>query len=130
MTHLLDANVVIKLFAGTPKVIAQLRRRSEADVGISSIVLFELTYGALNGARVNENLALLDRLRLAVVPFEADDARDAGQIRSTLKTLGSPIGPYDTLVAGHARARGLTLVTHNVREFSRVPGLLIEDWEA
>lgn len=99
------------------------------DFGIASIALHELYYGAYKSARVEENLARIDSMRIAVLPFDTEDARQAGEIRSTLARAGKTIGPYDSLIAGQAKARSLTLITHNVAEFSRVVGLRVEDWE-
>ncbi len=88
-----------------------------------------LFHGAYRSARQSQNLALLDGLRLAALEFDNEDARQAGEIRAALAAAGTPIGPYDVLIAGQALARGLVLVTHNAGEFSRVSGLLIEDWQ-
>ena len=74
-------------------------------------------------------MSRLDALRFPVVEFDRDDARRAGLIRAELANRGTPIGPYDVLIAGQALNRGLILITRNVREFSRVSGLQIEDWE-
>ena len=63
-----------------------------------------------------------------MLPFDADDALAAGEVRTALELRGTPIGPYDVLIAGHALRHGATLVTANTREFSRVPGLMVEDW--
>ena len=73
---------------------------------------------------------MVDRIAFEVIPFDASDAREAGAIRADLETIGRPIGPYDLLIAGQARARGLILVTANNREFQRVKGLDCEDWSA
>jgi tRNA(fMet)-specific endonuclease VapC len=72
----------------------------------------------------------VDALRFVVLPFEKEDARGAGQVRAQLRAKGTPIGPYDVLIAGQVVARKLTLITHNRREFIRVEGLVTEDWEA
>jgi tRNA(fMet)-specific endonuclease VapC len=74
-------------------------------------------------------LGQIDALRFEIVEFDQEDARRAGEIRAALAKAGAPIGPYDVLIAGQALARSLTLVTHNVREFGRVEGLVVEDWE-
>jgi tRNA(fMet)-specific endonuclease VapC len=76
-----------------------------------------------------QNLARVDGLQFVVLEFDQEDARQAGEIRAALAATGTPIGPYDVLIAGQARARSLVLVTHNTREFSRVSGLDIEDWQ-
>lgn len=129
MRFLLDANAVIAILKANPAVIARLRAHAPADFGLPSIVAHELVYGARKSRRVAENLARLSALRFEVVPFDAEDAEAAGALRARLAAAGTPIGPYDVLIAGQALARGLTVVTHNTREFARVEGLLVEDWE-
>jgi tRNA(fMet)-specific endonuclease VapC len=126
---LLDANAVISVLRGHARVLARLREHAPGDVGMSAIVAHELYYGAFKSAHVEANVARVDRLRFEVVAFEREDARAAGAVRAALATAGQAIGGYDVLIAGQALARGLTLVTHNVREFGRVEGLRVEDWE-
>jgi tRNA(fMet)-specific endonuclease VapC len=129
--YLLDANAVIVLLNGTnPKLARRLRRESLADVGVSAIVLHELYYGAFRSSRPAANLAVVDQLQFSIVTFEKEDARSAGQVRPQLRVKGTPVGPYDVLIAGQALGRRLVLVTHNRREFARVAGLVTEDWEA
>ena len=79
--------------------------------------------------RTQENVALLDELQFEVVEFDKEDARQAGEVRATLAALGTPIGPYDILIAGQAKSRDLILVSRNMSEFGRVPGLRVENWE-
>ena len=129
MKYLLDANAVIAILKGTPTLLQRLHKHVPADFGLPSIVLHELFYGAYKGRRTAENLARIGALRFEVLPLEEDDARHAGEIRALLANAGTPIGPYDVLIAGQARARNLMLITRNVREFSRVPGLVVENWE-
>ncbi|MGH7081033.1 MAG: PIN domain-containing protein [Acetobacteraceae bacterium] len=86
--------------------------------------------GACKSRRRSENLARVEGLQFAVLEFDQEDAREAGEIRAALASAGTPIGPYDVLIAGQARARDLILITRNVGEFSRVRGLRIEDWES
>ena len=92
--------------------------------------MHELYCGAWKGSpgRLAENLGRVDGLRFEVLAFDPGDARQAGEIRGGLAAAGTPIGPYDVLIAGQARARGITLVTRNAREFSRVPALTVETW--
>ena len=90
----------------------------------------ELFYGAFRGSRPAQNLASFDALKFEVLEFDKEDARQAAEIRAMLATAGTPIGPYDVLIAGQARARDLTLITRNMGEFSRVAGLRAENWEA
>ena len=85
-------------------------------------------YGAYKSRHANRNLQLLDRLAFEIVPFDAGDARETGALRTELEAVGLPIGPYDLMIAGQARARKLVLVTANSREFQRVQGLVCEDW--
>ena len=129
MNFLLDTNSMVRLLNGDRAMNAQIRRRRRAWVGVSSVVAFELFFGAFKSGRVKENLHRVDALGFEIVPFEWQDAREAGELRAALEQAGTPIGGYDGLIAGQARARNLTLVTHNTREFSRVPGLRIEDWQ-
>jgi tRNA(fMet)-specific endonuclease VapC len=130
MKYLLDTNAVIAILKGDPAVLRQLRTHLPADFGLPSIVAHELYYGAYKSQRAAENLARVEALQFEVVPFDAEDAQHAGEIRSQLAAAGTPIGPYDALIAGQARARQLILVTHNMREFERVTELQIEDWQA
>jgi tRNA(fMet)-specific endonuclease VapC len=107
-----------------------MHQEAPTDIGLSVIVLHELFFGAYKGRRVATNLQAIVDLNFDVVDFDKEDARRAGEIRASLAAVGRPIGPYDILIAGQAMARNLTLVTHNTREFSRVAGLRIEDWQA
>jgi len=126
---LLDANAVVGLLGGNAGLLAGVRRQSPRDIGIPAVAAHELFYGAYKSRRQAHNLALLDGLQLEVLEFDKEDARLAGKIRAALAALGTPIGPYDVLIAGQARARDLVLVTHNVGEFSRVRGLRVKDWQ-
>jgi tRNA(fMet)-specific endonuclease VapC len=127
--YLLDTNVVIGLLANRPSIVTEMRRRSLSEIALSSLVMHELYFGAYKGARTVETLRNYGRLVFSVLPFETDDARFAAEIRAILQRQGTPIGPYDTLLAGQALARGLVLVTRNTREFARVEGLQVENWE-
>jgi tRNA(fMet)-specific endonuclease VapC len=130
MGFLLDTNVIIALLNdATSRVAKRLREELPAEVGISSIVAHELYYGAFKSARAQHNLGLVEALQFPVVEFDREDARQAGAIRALLAGQGKPIGPYDALIAGQALARNLILVTSNPREFERVPGLALEDWQ-
>ncbi len=131
MRYLLDANVVIALLNDVAsKAAKRARRVKPGDVAISAIVAHELFYGAFKSQRADRNVALVDALRFGVLDFDREDARRSGQIRALLAGKGTPIGPYDVLIAGQAIARNLTLVSHNTDELRRVPGLRIEDWQA
>ena len=128
MKYLLDANAVIAMLKGEPTVLERLRAHLPSDFGLPSIVAHELFYGAYKSQRAAANLARIEALQFEVVPFDAEDAQHAGEIRAQLATVGTPIGPYDVLIAGQARARNLILVTHNIREFARVAQVTVEDW--
>lgn len=129
MIYLLDTNAVIGLAKALPGIEQRIRQHNSADIGLSVIVLHELFFGAYKGQRVATNLAAIADLDFEVVDFNKEDARHAGEIRATLAKIGQPVGPYDVLLAGQAVARDLTLITHNTRKFSRVPGLKLEDWQ-
>ncbi len=129
MKYLLDANAVIGLLGGNAGLLARVHQHVPEDFGVSAIAAHELFYGAYRSQRRVQNLARVDGLQFVVLEFDQEDARQAGEIRAALAATGTPIGPYDVLIAGQARARSLVLVTHNTREFSRVSGLDIEDWQ-
>ena len=129
MKYLLDANAVIALLKGHERFLARLRRHRSEEFVISSIVAHELYYGAYKSARSKESLARVEALAFGVLEFDQEDARMAGELRAQLSRAGTPIGPYDVLIAGQAMARELILLTHNQREFQRVSGLRTEDWE-
>jgi len=131
MAWLLDTNAVIALV--TRRSDALLRRveaMAPGALALSSIVAHELYFGAYRSQKIEFNLETLRLLfaDLAVLDLDREDARTAGEIRAALARQGTPIGPYDVLIAGQAKARGLTLVTSNLSEFQRVDGLKLEDW--
>ena len=131
MAYLLDTNAVIALLNDTTsKTALRARRENPGDVAISVIVMHELFYGAFRSRRAAQNAALIDALQFVVLDFDKEDAQQAGEVRALLASNGTPIGAYDVLTAGQAVARNLILVTHNTREFGRVPGLRLEDWQA
>lgn len=130
MRFLLDTNAVIALLKGNPGLVAAVRNHTPSDFGIPVVAAHELFFGAYRSQRQARNLATLEELRLEVVALDREDARQAAEIRAALAAAGMPIGPYDVLIAGQARARDLVLVTRNVGEFSRVSGLRIEDWQS
>ncbi len=130
MRYLLDANAVIALLNDTTSPLARrIRRYAPRDIGVSAVVIHELYYGAFKSQRVENNLARVDGLQFQVLEFDQEDARQAGALRAQLASKGTPIDPYDVLIAGQAKARRLTLVTHNTTEFARVEGLKVEDWK-
>jgi tRNA(fMet)-specific endonuclease VapC len=130
MKYLLDTNAVISLLSDRRSPVRRhVQRHASHDIGISSVVLFELYYGTFKSRRAESSVARITSLEFEIVDFDDGDAWHAAEIRSFLASKGTPIGPYDLLIAGQARARALTVVTHNVSEFRRVPGLHIVDWE-
>ena len=129
MKFLLDTNTVTGLLRGHPGLLSKARWHTLSSFGVSAIVAHELFYGAFRGSRPEQNLASFDALKFEIVEFDKEDARQAAEIRAMLAAAGTPIGPYDVLIAGQARARDLTLITRNMGEFSRVSGLRAENWE-
>lgn len=132
MSFLLDTNACIAHLTGrSPALTKRLRERTPSDVAICAIVRAELLFGAKKSQRVAENLARVERFVAPFVCFPFDDAAAAeyAEIRAELERRGAPIGPNDLLIASIARARGLTVVTANVGEFGRVPGLAVANWQ-
>jgi tRNA(fMet)-specific endonuclease VapC len=130
--YLLDANVCIHIFRNTSAtLIENFQRHDPAEIKLCSVVRAELVYGARRSSRIEANLDLLQRFSslFECLPFDEDSADHYGQIRVDLERSGKSIGPNDLMIAAIAQAHDLILVTHNVREFSRVPGLRFEDWE-
>ena len=131
MPWLLDTNAVIAVVNDPRGVVAsRVRRKAPDAVFASSIVMHELYYGAFKSTKQAANLLVVESLAFTVLTLDGEDARAAGAIRAQLKIAGTPIGPYDVLIAGQALCRGLTLVTNNLSEFARVPSLAVEDWSA
>ena len=132
MLYLLDTNTCINYInRRNLQVYEHLMKLSPDDVYICDVVKFELYYGAYSGSRTAENLEKLNKFfgDFVSLPFDGKAAIICGQIRSQLKILGTPIGSDDLQIASIALAHDLTLMTHNTREFGRVEGLRIEDWE-
>ncbi len=136
MSYLLDTNVCIAVINGRPRNVVEqfdLKALGGAELFVSTISKFELWYGV-----EKSQLRELNRIRLEIflagsvqlLPFAEDDPVRAGEVRALLERQGRPVGSFDTLIAGQALARGLVLLTHNVSEFARVPGLQVEDWQA
>lgn len=130
LKYMLDTNIVIYTIKNRPEQVRQAFKQHENQMCISAVTLGELIYGAERSAQTERNLADIEGLiaRLEVAPFEAHAAEHFGQLRAELYRSGKPIGPYDMMIAGHARATGLILITNNRKEFERVPGLRVENW--
>ena len=129
----IDTNVAIAALNGRPSQVVErlVEALARAPVALPAPALHELWYGAAKSARSSENVDRIKRFlsaEIVVLPFDAEDAREAGFIRAHLKPQGIPIGNYDVLIAAQALRRGLTLVTANVSEFERVPGLIVVNW--
>ena len=130
LKYLLDTDIVIYTMKSRPQQVKRRFQQHQSQMGISAVTLGELVFGAEHSQAVERNLADIESMaaRLEVVPFDNKAAYHFGQIRAELYRTGQPIGPYDMMIAGQARAMGLILVTNNVKEFERVQGLLLEDW--
>jgi tRNA(fMet)-specific endonuclease VapC len=130
LKYLLDTNIVIYTMKNRLQQVKRRFQQHHGQMGISTVTLGELVFGAEHSQQVERNLADIEALaaRLEVLPSDSKAAYHFGQIRAALYRTGQPIGPYDMMIAGQARASGLKLVTNNVKEFERVPGLLVEDW--
>lgn len=130
LRYMLDTNLCIRVLRDRPQGLKE-RFNAEADsLCVSVITLGELLYGAEKSSRPVENRHEVARLtaRLEVLPFDDDAAAHFAEIRASLERRGQTIGAYDLMIAGHARSRGLVVVTNNLREFQRVEGLRSVDW--
>lgn len=127
---LLDTNILIYTLKNRPQKVRDSFNRHTGQMAVSSITVAELIYGAERSAQPERNLADIEGLiaRLDVLDFDVQAAYHFGQIRAERYATGRPIGPYDMMIAGHARSQGLILVTNNEKEFLRVSGLRIENW--
>lgn len=131
MTYMLDTNICIYAMKKRPEqVLKRLKEALHSGVCISSITLAELEYGMKHSSNPakNEEALLRFLVPFSILDFGPNAASEYGEIRARLQEQGTPIGPLDMLIAGHARSERLVLVTNNVREFERVPGLAIENW--
>jgi tRNA(fMet)-specific endonuclease VapC len=134
VNYLLDTNAVVALLRSRPAGVRERYREAQKSgdhLSVSSVVLFDLWYRVEKSGRIQENT---ERLRvllsgdLDLLDFDDEDAQTAGRVRAALEKIGTPIGAYDLLIAGQALRRGLTVVTANTSEFSRVASLSWEDW--
>ncbi|MGB5775961.1 MAG: tRNA(fMet)-specific endonuclease VapC [Sedimenticolaceae bacterium] len=130
LKFMLDTNIVIYTIKNRPTRVRKAFKRHEGQMCISTVTWGELVNGAERSSQPERNLADIEGLsaRLEAAPFDFSAATQFGQLRAELHLIGKPIGPYDMMIAGHARALGLVLVTNNLKEFKRVPGLRVENW--
>ena len=130
LKYMLDTNIVIYTIKNRPEKVRKVFKQHAGQMAISAITLGELIYGAEKSAQPERNLADVEAFaaRLEVLAFDETAAAHFGQLRAELAKAGKPIGPYDQMIAGHARSLGLILVTNNMKEFKRVPGLRIVNW--
>ncbi len=128
--YFLDTNTLIYFFKGIGDVANILLSKAPKDIFIPSIVLYELEVGIAKSTKPKKRKTQLESLisKINISSFDAQEAKIAATIRANLESNGTPIGPYDTLIAGTALSNNATLVTHNTKEFRRVKGLNIEDW--
>ncbi len=130
MIYVLDTNTLIYFFKGMGEVANNLLARPPGQIGVPAVVLYELEVGIAKSKAARKRRRQLAEFISAVnlLPFGKKEAEAAAAIRADLEQLGLPIGPLDNLIAGTALANRATLVTHNTDEFSRVKGLMVEDW--
>ncbi len=129
--YMLDTNMIAYAKNRRPEVVLEhLMQHDPSQICISSITMAELEYGVHNSSKPEQNRTALMMFlsEITILPFDSDASFEYGKIRYDLKSKGILIGGNDLLIAAHAKSLGLTLVTHNTREFSRVEGLSIEDW--
>lgn len=130
MKYLLDTNTCTYAIKRLAPVIQRLKALSPEDLGVTVITLAELWFGARKSSRPERTRASVDTFLqpFEIIPLDKDAAESYADIRLQLERLGRPIGERDLLIAAIARSRDLAVVTHNVSEFGRVPGLVVEDW--
>lgn len=128
--YVLDTNTLIYFFRGDGHVAERLLATPPTDIALPAVVVFELETGIAKSSEPAKRRGQLDALLqvVTVLPFGVDEARAAATLRARLERDGTPIGPMDNLIAGTAMAHGGVLVTRNLREFERVPGLVVQDW--
>lgn len=130
LTHMLDTNICIYVMKTYPPAVREKFNALAEQLCVSSITLGELHYGAEKSARRSENLSAIEHFvaRLEVLPFGGKAAAHYGQVRAELERGGTPCGPHDMQIGAHARSEGLIVVTNNMKEFVRMPGVRIENW--
>jgi tRNA(fMet)-specific endonuclease VapC len=130
LKFMLDTNTCIFTIKNRPESVREAFTRHQGQLCISTVTLMELIYSAEKSSSPERNLAVIEGFaaRLEVLKYGLEAAAHTGQLRAELARAGQQIGPYDQMIAGHARSLGLIVVTSNRREFDRVPGLRVEDW--
>ncbi len=131
MRYMLDTNICIYAIKHNPeKVYQKLQEHEPEEICISSVTYAELVHGVEKSAVVEKNRIALSLLlsNIEILSFDANAADEYGRIRANLEKKGTPIGPLDMMIAGHAKSVGYIVVTNNVKEYSRVDGLVIENW--
>ena len=130
LKYMLDTNIVIYTMKNKPEVVRAAFKKHYGQMCISSVTYMELVYGAERSANPEKNLTALEGFvaRMDLLAFDNSAAVHSGQIRAELALKGTPIGPYDQMIAGHARSQGLIVVTNNTKEFDRVTALRVENW--
>ncbi|MCX7056253.1 MAG: PIN domain-containing protein [Proteobacteria bacterium] len=131
MRYLLDTTVISDFTRGEPAVLSRLKAAGKREVSISTVTAMEIEYGLLlNPSRARKIEPVIRALLtdMVVFPYEQEDASATAAVRAALAKRGTPIGPFDLMIAGTALRRGLVMVTSNSNEFARVSGLNLEDW--
>lgn len=130
LAYMLDTNICIYVMKNFPPELREKFNAQAEQLCISSITLGELHYGAEKSARRSDNLTAIEHFtaRLDVLAFADKAAAHYGQVRAELERAGTPCGPHDMQIGGHARSEGLIVVTNNAREFARMPGVRTENW--
>jgi tRNA(fMet)-specific endonuclease VapC len=130
LKYMLDTNIAIYTIKNKPNEVREAFKAHDGQLCISAVTLMELMYGAEASAAVERNLRDIEGFaaRLDVFPYDNEAAAHTGQLRAELRKIGRPIGPYDEMIAGHARSRGLVVVTHNIKQFENVPGIRLTNW--
>jgi tRNA(fMet)-specific endonuclease VapC len=130
LKYMLDTNIAIYTIKNRPPQVREAFKAHDGQMCISTVTLMELIYGAEASVAVDRNLRVIEGFaaRLEMMPYDNEAAAHTGQLRAELKRAGRPIGPYDEMIAGHARAKGLVVITNNMKQFENVPGLRLANW--
>jgi tRNA(fMet)-specific endonuclease VapC len=130
LKYMVDTDIAIYTIKNRPAQVREAFKAHDGQMCISSVTLMELIYGAEASAAVERNLRDVEGFvaRLEVLAYDEPATAHTGQLRAELKRAGRPIGPYDEMIAGHARSRGLVVVTNNTRQFEHVPGIRLANW--